>query len=105
MARFTSIGMPRKTFVASAAEDSTPAEVIEAGPSSPVKAEEGRKKRKRSKGGKGDGDGSAPLRDAGGGPHNSDEAVQGGSTKSWGRDENIASKLAKQGIQLQTIKV
>lgn len=77
MARFTSIGMGRKTFVASAAEDrqasDKPADGPEAGPSKPKKEGGGGKDKKRGR------------KDEGG------EGGGEGDKAGWGRDSDVAS--------------
>ena len=92
MARFTSIGMPKKTFVASAAEETLPDHRDEAGPSNANAEEAGKKKRKRSKSGKGDNGVQAEAEER---PESTPNRNGSGEVqRSWGRDENIASESA-----------
>lgn len=104
MARFTSIGMGRKTFVASAAEDrqtgettadSKRTEQAEAGPSNPKPKSKARRGKKRTR------DGAAKDKSTveGFGAEKTlveqlDKPAGGASkTQGWTRDRDVASKL------------
>lgn len=95
MTRVTSIGLPRKSFVASAAEDAQAA-TAKAGPStraagagSPPPAKKGKKRRGQPRDGKRKREGG----EGGAGERNVPSSVGGGasSSKGWGRDPELAS--------------